>query len=119
MAPIVSWSEVVAVGAQLAAVDPLLQNAILLYVNNDFNVEVWGGEDSETLYLGRLFLAAHLGSVPRSGISGTTGAVTSETIGPISRSFAMSSSSGQLSTTPYGAEYQALLDTLGLGVVLI
>ena len=114
--PPIQWSDVVGVAPQLATVAPLWQTAVVNYVNTALDVELWGSDGGEEspLYIGRVLLAAHLASFPGMATRGTTGAVTSETIGPITRTFAQSSTSQNLQLTSYGAQLDEMIGMLGI-----
>lgn len=101
----ITWDDVIGFAPELTDVAPVAQTAILAYVNK-FSVAAWG--DEETLFLGRVYMAAHLGTrqVQASGGSGSsTSQVTKETVGGVSREFKVTdtdSSDSSLSTTGYG-----------------
>lgn len=111
----VTWSDVVAFPApELAGVASGAQAAILAYVDRQIDPDVWGDYADD----GRRYLAAHLASQmgatgSGAGSAGTMGPVTSETLGPMSRSYGALSGStegmGELAATKYGREYYRLL----------
>lgn len=118
MAAIV-WSDVEALSSQFALVHPTFQTDILNYVNNALDVSVWGGEEAFDLRLARIYLAAHLGSMPIIASGQATGAVVSETVGGLQRTYANATTGQAIHTSSYGSAYQFLLDSLGLIMLVI
>jgi hypothetical protein len=111
----IAWTDVANLAPGLPIVATGSQIAILAAVNLQVSDEAWG-----TLAdTGRCYLAAHLATVgSRSG--GAAGSITSEAIGPMSRSYGFIAQLGAaLGTTAYGAEYRRLLGLLpsSLGLV--
>jgi len=97
----ITWADVEAVAPELSAVALATQTAILAQVNSELSTSVWGTK----IEIGRAWLAAHLGTL--AGIEEGGGAVQSETVGAVSRTYAVSS--GDYSSTAYGNEFQRLL----------
>ena len=99
----ISWTDVSRIAPELVSLTVETQNAILEDVDLEIDAGRWGSFADK----GRKYLAAHLGTVASRGSVGVAGAVTSETLGPMSRSYDSSSSSdaGLLSSTRYGIEY--------------
>jgi hypothetical protein len=101
----ITWDDVTGFAAELSDIPLVAQTAILAYVNK-FSVAAWG--DEETLFLGRVYMAAHLGTKQVQSSSGggsSTSQVTSETVGGVSRTFKVTesdASNSNLSTTGYG-----------------
>lgn len=111
MAAIV-WSDVVGIAPELSSVPPLAQAEILGVVNGTLNAAAFGGESARSYRLARIFLAAHYGSVVSAGGSGPGGPVSSESVGGVSRSYAVFSPMGSdptLDKTPYGQQYRSLV----------
>ena len=106
MASIV-WTDVVNHAASLSTLDAEAQTDILAYVNDRLNVRIFGGEDSASLKLARIYLAAHFGSGLVNGAGGEAGPVVSESAGGLSRSYGslFSMDSSVLATTAYGQSY--------------
>lgn len=108
----VTWRDVIGIAAELDAVDDEAQFDILAYVNSAFKTT---GFDAFKLRLARLYLAAHHGTFadPARGANAPTGALTQETLGPASRSYASFASDSQreLETTSYGQALAFLLRT--------
>lgn len=97
----ITWADVEAVAPELATVALATQTAILAQVNSELSTSVWGTK----IEIGRAWLAAHLGTL--AGIEEGGGVVQSETVGAVSRTYAVSS--GDYSSTAYGNEFQRLL----------
>lgn len=105
------WTDVVAYSSALAAVDPIVQSDLLAYVNTRF-AAVFGGENSPTTRLARIYVAAHFASLPGAGEQRAAGAVISQTRGPVSQSFApppTGSGDDTWSDTQWGRRYKQLL----------
>lgn len=84
----------------------------------ELDEDVWGAK----LDAGAFYLAAHKATVG-SLRGGSAGAIQSESVGSVSRSFAVSQSAAasDLLSTAYGAEYARLVGTLvdaRLGVIM-
>lgn len=113
MAPI-AWSDVVSVSSPLAAVVEAQQDAILAMVNAKFS-SVFDGEDGPTTKLARIYVAAHFASLPGATDQRPGGAVTSESRGGLSRSYAPPQTGsggdyeGTWSDTQWGRRYLQLL----------
>ncbi len=104
------WSQVQEIAPELTDTTvPLPTQAILLQiVDLQLEDEAWG----DLADIGRRYLAAHLGSLYASGGS-AGGYVTSESLGPMSRSYGLPTGvQGALATTKYGIEYQRLIQLL-------
>ncbi len=98
------WADVtnVAPGLTTAVISVGMQTAILDRVNNhEVDDAAWG----EYADIGRAYLAAHLASIRNN-----TGMITSETLGPMSRSYAnLSQLNSYLALSVFGVEYLRLL----------
>lgn len=106
----VTWSQVQEVAPELtSSVVPVAsQTLFLAMVDAQIDDEQWG----DLADYGRRYLAAHLGSQYASGGS-AGGQVTSESLGPMSRSYGLPAGvTGALATTKYGIEYQRMLEML-------
>jgi hypothetical protein len=100
----IAWADVTAIAPELTstAVATATQTIILAMVNERMvDGDAWGDYADD----GRRYLAAHMATV--SGAGAGAGAVTSESIGPLSRSYA--AVDGDLGTTKYGVFYRTLL----------
>lgn len=101
------WADVTAIAAAVSTLPVATQTVILAIVDRQI-------DDTEWLDLaddGRRYLAAHLATVYSQGAG--AGAVTSETLGPMSRSYGLPPGvTGELATTPYGVFYLHLLKLL-------
>lgn len=105
----IAWTDVVAFAATLTSVNEEAQVDILAYVHDRVSVDEFGGEESPTLRLARIFFAAHLGSMPQQGSTGAVGPVVSESVGGLSRSYAqLNNASDSLSSTTYGQQFVEL-----------
>lgn len=105
------WADVVNFASELSTLDTDAQTDILAHVNSALNVTNWGGEDSPQLRLGRIYLAAHFGTVSAQGGLGVAGPVTQESAGGLSRSYAWSTAASELpyESTAYGKAFRALI----------
>lgn len=104
----IAWSDVVAFAASLSSTPASQQLDVLEFVNRWIAPESFGGEESHTLRMARIYLAAHLATAT-AGNSGVTGAVTSESIGGMSRSYAVLAADSGLDKTSYGGVYKNLI----------
>lgn len=124
----ITWADVVEVVPGMITVPVGAQNLILSHVASVVTAGQWGSRAT----LGQTYLALHLGTIasPSGGAGQVVGPVVSETVGPVSRTFAVlaqASSDGNLGTTSWGAEYKSLrallpdrfgITTLGTTTVL-
>jgi hypothetical protein len=109
-----TWSNVTGIVApELTSVALAAQTAILAYVNGTVDCDAIDadGEDGPTALLARAYLAAHIATTIGVGASGA-GAVTSESIGGLSRSYAVAAAVGDdaLKTTGYGVAYLGMIN---------
>lgn len=98
----IAWTDVVNIAPELGGtvVAPGTQTAILAIVQRQVDDDAWGEFADD----GRAYLAAHLAS-----IRGDEGLVTSESLGAMSRSYAIPPGIlGSLALSTYGAEYARL-----------
>lgn len=107
----ISWSDVTDIAPDLEDAPAGLRTKILRQVDYQIDDTVWGDLSDD----GRIYLAAHLGTLwfTQAGAVSAAGPVSSESIGPMSRSYAVpSNSSGDddsgLSLTRFGLEYKRL-----------
>lgn len=106
------WSDVTGMfstDVALAALTVAAQDAILAWVNEQLNVDLFGGEDAPKTRLARIHLAAHMATMGRRG--GAAGPVTSSSAGGLSRSFATPPISANYDATSYGSVFKMLLGT--------
>lgn len=91
------------VAPELSTLSVETQNDILADVDNEVDAAMW----NEFADKGKKYLAAHLGTLATRGSAAVSGPVTSESIGPMSRSYSTEAASeaGLLSSTRYGVEY--------------
>lgn len=105
----ISWNDVLTLPgtAKLASVDPFWQESVLSYVNAVVGIPiVFDGESGPKTRLARIYLAAHMGTkMPQFG------AVSSESAGGLSRSYAVPPVTNDgLGTTVWGREYLGLVN---------
>lgn len=107
----ITWTDVSTHASSLVDLDVLIQTDILAFVNEELNCAAFGGEDSAKTRLARIYLAAHLGTVSLLALTGSSGPVTSETEGSVSRSYGDGSSAfaSIYGTTSWGQLYLSLL----------
>lgn len=115
----ITWDDVEDFAPELASgVADGAQTAILDYVNNEaLDAVNLGGETARKYWLGRLYLACHMGTLAPKR-AGAAGPVTSSSAGRLSRSFGVVAS-GDSSTwglTSYGSLLKGLLATTGARV---
>lgn len=109
MAPI-TWDHVVDHAAELSSVDVEAKVDILAHVNDTIATEFFGGEDAARTKMARVYLAAHMGSIAKSRGSTSTGAVTAESAGGLSRSYSVVTTALEdLDATSYGRSYAGLV----------
>lgn len=72
MAPII-WAHVVDHISVLSSVDPDQQTDLVNFANAYFNPNMFGGEDSPTLKLARIYLVGHFASEPGAGSAAPAG----------------------------------------------
>lgn len=114
----VAWADVAALDAPLANVPSAAQTAILADVALMLDVDRWGTR----LDLATKYLAAHVGAlVLRGGGAAGVGPVTSQTMGPASKSYAtpmLLAALGDLGATVWGQIFARLRTSLGVfGIV--
>lgn len=105
-----TWADVVALAPALASLAVARQTQILAEVDNEVSTDAWG----DYAEAGKRYLAAHKGTVTvlsdaGSGGGAALGPITSESLGPMSRSYGTigdsTSVDAELSRTSYGREY--------------
>lgn len=109
----IDWTDVTALAPELSTVDTGRQAFILAQVNSELSTAVWGSK----IEIGRTYLAAHLATLFKRAQSGSGGAVSSESVGAISRSYSVTSFSknpSNLENTTYGQEYLRMIQTKAL-----
>lgn len=109
----ITWPQVVTVDANLATVPENAQVWILAYANKALNPKMF---TAEAYRMARLYLAAHFGTMSVPGAAGdvpVAGPVVSETVGGISRTYALVSDASDptFSTTTHGQMYAFLVRT--------
>jgi len=107
----VDWTNVTAIAAELVDVPIAAQTIVLDYVNEALNESMFS---TAALKLARIYLAAHIGTSSLPGGGTATGAVVSESVGGISRTYdaitAAADGSGFDATT-YGTTFRFLIRT--------
>lgn len=108
----ITWPQVVNLDATLADVPENAQVWILAFANKALNPKMF---TPEAYKLVRLYLAAHFGtlSVPGASGSAVAGPVISESVGGITRTYALTSdaSASSFSSTSHGQMYAFLIRT--------
>lgn len=104
----IDWTDVVDIAPELSTVAVGMQNAILADINEELDPAVWGTR----LDAGSKYLAAHRATLATRAGSG--GAVQSETVGQVSRTYAVSSATAGAgySATSYGQVFEQLMLSL-------
>lgn len=109
----ITWSNVLDYAPELEDFDDDAQTDVLAYVNDEaLDPDIFGGDDSTTFKLARIYLAAHMATTSMNGDSATAGPVIGESAGGLSRQYANTSGSVSdplLDSTSYGREYQRLV----------
>ena len=110
----VTWADVVLIAPELSTSAAGLQTLVLAIVDRQIDDDEWEQFADD----GRLYLAAHIGSIAGGGSS--PGAVTAETLGPMSRSYGLTADvSGSLGSTKYGVMYRYLLSLLPCSIGIV
>jgi hypothetical protein len=111
-----TWARVSLLAPELAAIPALTQAEILAHVAATLSEEALGAKYDHAA----LYLCAHLGTVVLRGASGSPGAITSESVAGVSRSYGVSTiADTPLDSTTWGKEYRRLTRiTCGGGMVL-
>jgi hypothetical protein len=104
----ITWADVTAIAPELSTVANGSQTAILADVALLLNASALGSKFD----MASKYLAAHLGTVA-SRPGGEGGPVVSDTVGPLSRSFAPPGfTDPYYASTPYGVEFQRIIRTI-------
>ncbi len=102
----ITWADVLLIASELSTTATATQNAILEDVDREVDDGAWG----EFANKGKKYLAAHLATITAQSGAGGAGPITSETLGPMSRSYASAADTGNsLTSTRYGMEYLRIL----------
>lgn len=100
----VTWADVVIVAPALSTLDVPSQNFFLTESLRQIDSDVWG----EYATVGQIYLAAHMATLT---LGAGSGPITSETLGQMSRSYAVPLwLKSSLALTRFGAEYDRLLN---------
>lgn len=105
----ISWSDVEAIAPELSSVGTATQDAIIALVERwvSSDTRAWG----ELADDGKRYLAAHMATL----IGNQMGGITSESLGPMSRSYGGGGYPpgilGSLALSVYGTHFQFLLDS--------
>ncbi len=102
-------SDVIAMAPELTTLTDQAWVDILAYVNG---MSEDGIDDSVTLRLAKILLAAHFGTMSKRAFTGAAGPVTGESAGGLRRSYglvALSSADAALGQTMYGMQYLGIL----------
>lgn len=94
----------------MASVPELVQNAILAYVNDALSANYFGGEESITYKLARVYLAAHIATVTETNAV-PAGPLTGEIEGGLQRTYAViqNLTNNVHGSTSYGRLYDDLV----------
>lgn len=107
----ITWDQVEALDSNLSGVSVEAQDSILAYVNSILDVDVFDGASGPMTTLAEIYLAAHHGTIVVRGDE-RAGPVVSESVGGLSRTYAVFSPAGSdplLDTTPWGKAFRALV----------
>lgn len=110
----ITWDDVTAIAPELAiegVVSETTQDAIVAHTLALLNETSWG----DRYDMACAYYAAHVATVTVRGGNGAAGNVVSESIGDVSRTYAVFSPAGSdplLDTTPYGKHFRYLKKTL-------
>ena len=111
----ITWKDVSEHAPELAdsAVTRRAQVDLLAYVNTTVNIALLDGEDGVKTKLARVYLAAHIATMEKR--KGVSGALTSQTAGPLSKSYAVMQwlTPSELSLTSYGLNYLGIVRRSG------
>lgn len=105
------WADVVAYVSTLSTVDLIQQTDLLAWANKAF-AAVFDGEDGPRTRIARIYLIAHFASLPGAGDQRAGGAVTSQSRGGISQSYASPIGGGgdpMWSSTQWGSRLELML----------
>jgi hypothetical protein len=98
----ITWDDVALIAPELADLDEDVQDAILADVALELDADAWGTHFD----MASKYLAAHKASMRGRGGAGAQ--VTSESVGQVSRSYAVSGSGTDLDSTSYGQDFDRL-----------
>lgn len=110
----ITADDLIAYSSALSAMDPIVLADILALVNTGFPAlpQVFDGEDGQKTRMARIYIALHFASLPGAGEQRAGGAVTSESRGGLSRSYAApptTSGDSEFNDTQWGRRYLILL----------
>lgn len=108
----IAWSDVVAIAPALASTPTGIQNYALRFADDNVSDDAWG--DPNVANDARAALAAHAATLAQR-TAGVGGPVTSESVGPLSRSYYvpdMTQADALFAQTPFGQMYLQLLNLL-------
>lgn len=116
----ITWSDVTSHVPSVSTTGVQLRNDILEYVNTRVRVDDFGGETAISAKLARVYLAAHFATYNAQAASGQSGAVQSESVGGISRSYSTPSFDlGTTGQTVWGQIYSSLVMSSAARVPLV
>lgn len=106
----VTAAQVKAVATEFASTADVTVDAAVSLAEERTNRDVWGGRADISV----IYLAAHLLKLDSQQSSSAIYPISSETVGPVSRSYAVHSTAheGDLNSTIWGKRYMGLLNTL-------
>jgi hypothetical protein len=103
----ITSADVLLVAPELSTLNGSQWTALLAQVYLQLDEDAWG----DWLDLGATYLAAHLATMSKR--AGTGGAVVSESVGSVSRSYAVAPTTAAMTSTGYGQEFCRLQNLLG------
>jgi len=116
----ITWTDVLDIAPELAAVGAGAQSLYLAHANTALAVEALGGEAAPKLKLARIYLVAHLATAAALAIGGASGPVVSESAGGLSVSYgAAAAATTDYGSTGYGRSLAALMRTSGLARAMV
>jgi hypothetical protein len=99
------WTDVTALAPELGTTAAQTQTDVLAFVNAALAVSLYDGEGGPRTRLSRIYLAAHLATMPRLGAGG---ALVGESAGGLSRQYAAPMTRSNLGKTSYGVAFLSL-----------
>jgi hypothetical protein len=112
MAFTLTWADVLLIAPDLSTLATAERAAVLADVDAQLDEDKIGADYKYQLAC--KYLAAHFGTLVKRGAAGAVGPVSSESVGSVSISYAVTSamSSDGLSSTVWGAQYVAIIRQL-------
>ena len=108
----INRQDVIAIAPELSSVDSNLMNVLVEHIGPRVSDAAWGTEAKYAACL----LVAHAATL---SLRGDRGALTSETVGEISRTYGAIGGNKSLRQTSYGVQYEELLRGLSVGPMVV